>query len=69
MPKILPKMTVEQMAGLMLYSRHQAIPAQEQECLLELTTENHFQKSGAKSSDLSDQQVAFLTKETIYVMC
>ncbi|TDE55125.1 glycoside hydrolase family 3 protein [Flavobacterium sp. GT3P67] len=59
------KMTVEQMAGLMLYSRHQAIPAPETGMFAGTYTEKSFSKSGAKSSDLSDQQVAFLTKDNL----
>ncbi|RYJ53211.1 glycoside hydrolase family 3 protein [Flavobacterium petrolei] len=59
------KMTVEQMAGLMLYSRHQAIPAQEAGMFTGTYNGKPFSKSGAKSSDLSDQQVAFLTKDNL----
>ena len=59
------KMTVEQMAGLMLYSRHQAIPAPEAGMFTGTYTEKPFSKSGAKSSDLSDQQIAFLTKDNL----
>ena len=59
------KMTVEQMAGLMLYSRHQAIPAQEAGMFTGTYNEKPFSKSGAKSSDLSDQQIAFLTKDNL----
>ena len=59
------KMTVEQMAGLMLYSRHQAIPAQEAGMFTGTYSGKPFSKSGAKSSDLSDQQIAFLTKDNL----
>ncbi|MFV8391484.1 glycoside hydrolase family 3 N-terminal domain-containing protein [Flavobacterium sp. LB2P6] len=59
------KMTVEQMAGLMLYSRHQAIPAQEAGMFAGTYSEKPFSKSGVKSSDLSDQQIAFLTKDNL----
>ena len=59
------KMTVEQMAGLMLYSRHQAIPAQEAGMFTGTYNEKPFSKSSAKSSDLSDQQIAFLTKDNL----
>ncbi|MFV8377552.1 glycoside hydrolase family 3 N-terminal domain-containing protein [Flavobacterium sp. LB3R33] len=59
------KMSVEQMAGLMLYSRHQAIPAAEGGMFTGTYNEKPFSKSSAKSSDLSDQQIAFLTKDNL----
>ncbi|MFV8342412.1 glycoside hydrolase family 3 N-terminal domain-containing protein [Flavobacterium sp. XS2P39] len=59
------KMTVEQMSGLMLYSRHQAIPAQEAGMFTGTYSGKPFSKSGAKASDLSDQQIAFLTKDNL----
>lgn len=59
------KMTVEQMAGLMLYSRHQSVPAAEAGMFTGTYTGKPFSKSGAKSSDLSDQQIAFLTKDNL----
>ncbi|MFV8324700.1 glycoside hydrolase family 3 N-terminal domain-containing protein [Flavobacterium sp. ZS1P14] len=59
------KMTVEQIAGLMLYSRHQSVPAQEAGMFTGTYNEKPFSKSGAKSSDLSDQQIAFLTKDNL----
>jgi beta-glucosidase len=59
------KMTVEQMAGLMLYSRHQAIPAQEVGMFTGTYNEKPFSKSDAKPSDLSDQQIAFLTNDNL----
>jgi beta-glucosidase len=59
------KMTVEQMAGLMLYSRHQAIPAQEAGMFTGTYNGKPFSKSGAKSSDLSDQQIGFLTTDNL----
>ncbi len=59
------KMSVEQMAGLMLYSGHQAIPAAEAGMFTGTYNEKPFSKSSAKSSDLSDQQIAFLTKDNL----
>ena len=59
------KMTVEQMAGLMLYSRHQAVPAPEAGMFTGTYNGKPFSKSGAKASDLSDQQIAFLTKDNL----
>jgi beta-glucosidase len=59
------KMTVEQMAGLMLYSRHQAVPAPEGGMFTGTYNGKPFSKSGAKASDLSDQQIAFLTKDNL----
>lgn len=59
------KMTVEQISGLMLYSRHQSVPAQEAGMFTGTYNDKPFSKSGAKSSDLSDQQIAFLTKDNL----
>ena len=59
------KMTVEQMAGLMLYSRHQAVPAQEVGMFVGTYGGKPFSQSGAKASDLSDQQIAFLTNDNL----
>ena len=59
------KMTVEQIAGMMLYSRHQAIPAQERGMFVGTYKDKPFSASGAKASDLSDQQIEFLTKDNL----
>lgn len=59
------KMTVEQIAGMMLYSGHQAIPALESGFFVGTYQGKPFSKSGAKASDLSDQQIAFLTKDNL----
>lgn len=59
------KMTVDQIAGMMLYSRHQAIPAQECGMFAGTYKDKPFSASGAKASDLSDQPIAFLTKDNL----
>lgn len=59
------KMTIDQIAGMMLYSRHQAIPAQERGMFAGTYKDKTFSASGAKASDLSDQQIAFLTKDNL----
>lgn len=59
------KMTVEQIAGMMLYSGHQAIPAQESGFFVGTYQGKPFSKSGAQASELSDQQIAFLTKDNL----
>lgn len=59
------QMTVEQMAGLMLYSRHQAIPALEAGPMLGTYNGKPFSQSGAKPSDLSDQQKQFLGEDNL----
>jgi beta-glucosidase len=59
------KMTVDQIAGLMLYSRHQAVPAQEAGMFVGTYGGKPFSQSGAKASDLSDQQIAFLTNDNL----
>jgi beta-glucosidase len=58
-------MSVEQIAGLMLYSRHQSVPASESGRFLGTYGGNKFSESGAKASDLSDQQVDFLRNDNL----
>lgn len=50
----------------MLYSLHQSIPAGSNGPFIETYNEKSFQESGAKASDLSDQQIKFLTEGNIY---
>ena len=59
------KMTVEQIAGLMLYSRHQPIPAAAEGPFAGTYNGKTFAESGAKAYDLSDQQKEFLTKDNM----
>ena len=59
------KMTVDQIAGLMLYSRHQAVPAQEAGMFVGTYDGKPFSQSSASASDLSDQQIAFLTNDNL----
>jgi len=59
------KMSVEQIAGLMLYSGHQAIPTQGSGRFGGTYNGKSFKESGAKSSDLSDQQKKFLTEDNL----
>lgn len=59
------QMTVEQIAGLMLYSRHQAVPAQAGGYFGGTYNGKPFPESGAKAHDLSDQQKAFLTTDNL----
>jgi beta-glucosidase len=58
-------LTVEQIAGLMLYSRHQAIPAGGRGFMAGTYKGKPFSESGAKASALSDQQIAFLTNDNV----
>ena len=58
------KMSIEQIAGLMLYSGHQAIPAAGGR----FASTYHgkpFAESGAKASDLTDAQIKFLTDDNL----
>lgn len=57
------KMTVEQIAGLMLYSRHQSIPAATRGYFASTYDGKSFSESGANAWDLSDQQKEFLVKD------
>ncbi|WP_206424303.1 glycoside hydrolase family 3 protein [Cohnella candidum] len=59
------KMTIEQIAGLMLYSSHQAIPGNMGWFPATYAGGRNFEESGAAPSDLSDQQLDFLTKDHI----
>lgn len=59
------KMSVEQIAGLMLYSRHQPIPAAAGGPFAGTYNNKVFAESGAKPSDLSDQQKQFLAKDNV----
>jgi beta-glucosidase len=59
------KMTVDQIAGLMLYSRHQSVPAQAGGYFAGTYNGKPFPESGAKPYDLSDQQKAFLTTDNL----
>ena len=53
------KMTVEQIAGLMLYSGHQAVPANPRGLGAATYNGKPFAESGAKPFDLTDQQKKF----------
>lgn len=58
-------MSVEQIAGLMLYSAHQAIPSGSTRFGASSYKGKPFKESGAKPYDLSDQQIKFLTKDNL----
>ncbi|BAV06568.1 beta-glucosidase [Filimonas lacunae] len=59
------KMTVEQIAGLMLYSKHQAIPQLESGSMAGHYHGQPFSKSGANAWDLTDEQKTFLDKDNL----
>lgn len=59
------KMSVEQIAGLMLYSGHQSIPARPRGFGGGTYNGKLLAESGAISSDLSDQQKTFLTNDNL----
>lgn len=59
------KMTIEQIAGLMLYSAHQSIPAGSSRLGSSSYNGKPYNESGAKAYDLSDQQVKFLTDDNL----
>ncbi|MDN3581663.1 glycoside hydrolase family 3 protein [Mucilaginibacter flavus] len=59
------KMSVEQIAGLMLYSKHQPIPAAPAGPFKGTYGGKAFAESGAKPYDLSDQQKEFLAKDNV----
>jgi beta-glucosidase len=57
------KMSLDQIAGLMLYSAHQAIPAGARGFRPSTYDGKPYEESGADPSDLSDQQKEFLTDD------
>ena len=61
------KLSIEQIAGLMLYSSHQMIPSMGGFGPLGAATYNRkkFAESGAQPCDLSDQQKKFLTNDNL----
>src|SRR5678815_4225772 len=61
------KLSIEQIAGLMLYSSHQMIPSMGGFGPLGAATYNgkKFAESGAQPCDLSDQQKKFLTNDNL----
>jgi beta-glucosidase len=59
------KLSVEQIAGLMLYSGHQSIPARPRGFGAGTYNGKPFPESGAQPSDVSDQQKAFLTNDNL----
>ena len=59
------KMTIQQIAGLMLYSAHQSIPMPINGRVKATYNGKAFEESGAKPSDLTDQQIQFLTNDNL----
>ena len=59
------KMTKEQIAGLMLYSGHEAVPASPRGFGAATYGGKPFLESGAKASDITDQQKKFLTEDNL----
>jgi len=58
------KMTLDQIAGLMLYSRHQAIPSGTGR-FADTYGGKSYAESGAKPSDLADGQIKFLKQDDL----
>jgi|WetSurSiteA1Bulk_404760.scaffolds.fasta_scaffold00753_1 beta-glucosidase len=59
------KMSIEQIAGLMLYSAHQAIPAGVTRFGAATYNGKPYAESGAKPYDLTDQQAQFLRDDNL----
>jgi beta-glucosidase len=59
------KMTVAQIAGLMLYSRHQSVPVSSFGMFAGTYKGKPFEESGMNAYDLSDQQEQFLIKDDL----
>ncbi|MEH7481980.1 glycoside hydrolase family 3 N-terminal domain-containing protein [Neobacillus drentensis] len=59
------KMTIEQIAGLMLYSRHQAVPAGSKGWFAGTYGGRSYEESCANPWDLTDEQIEFLSKDNL----
>ena len=59
------KLSIDQIAGLMLYSRHQSIPAGTTGFMAGTYNGKIFPESGAQASELSDQQKKFLIEDHV----
>lgn len=59
------KMSIEQIAGLMLYSGHQSVPAPADGIRAGKYNGLFYKESGAKASDLTDQQKKFLKEDNL----
>ncbi len=59
------KMSIEQIAGLMLYSGHQSVPAPADGFRAGKYNGMLYKESGAKASDLTDQQKKFLKDDNL----
>ena len=59
------RLSIEQIAGLMLYSRHQSIPARTTGYFAGTYKGKIFTESGAKPEELTDQQIVFLSQDNL----
>ena len=59
------QMTIEQIAGLMLYSAHQSVPAGSRGWFASTYGGKPYEESGAAASDLSDNQKDFLINDNL----
>lgn len=57
------KMTIEQIAGLMLYSRHQSVPAPSGGWFANTYGGKTYEESGAEPWELTDEQMKFLSED------
>ena len=62
---LVQKMTLEQIAGLMLYSNHQAIPSNDSGFASGTYNGKSFSASGVQPWELSDEQRKFLEKDNL----
>jgi beta-glucosidase len=62
---LVAKMSIEQIAGMMLYSMHQAIPSMAGGFRGGTYNGKAFSEGGAQASDLTDQQKAFLKDDNL----
>jgi beta-glucosidase len=62
---LVKQLSIEEIAGLMLYSAHQAIPENESGFACDTYGGQILSKSGAKASDISDGQKKFLISDNL----
>lgn len=59
------KLSIEEIAGLMLYSPHQSIPGADRGFFKSTYVGKSYTESGAQAWDLTDQQIEFLTQDHV----
>lgn len=59
------RLSIEEIAGLMLYSKHQSVPPMDHSMFPQTYGGKVFSESGANSWDLSDEQIEFINNDNV----